>query len=114
MAAPVPLTHAVELEELQTIPDGLGGQTESWAVLGMLWAAFEPGTGGETADAAVARARVPWRVVVRGAPVGAPSRPRPGQRFRLGARRFRILAVAERDRRGARLTCFTEQEEPSA
>ena len=36
-------------------------------------------------------------MLVRTAPVDAPSRPRPGQRLRDGARVFRILTVAESD-----------------
>jgi head-tail adaptor len=37
------------------------------------------------------------RILVRGSPVGSPSRPRPDQRLREGERIFTILAVAEAD-----------------
>ena len=75
----------------------------------------EPGTGRwqlQTADQRLASA-MGYRITVRAAPVGAPSRPRPDQRFREGARVFRILAVAERDAVGRYLTCFAEEEEPA-
>jgi head-tail adaptor len=42
--------------------------------------------------------------------VGAPSRPLPGQRFRAGARVWRIVAVSESDATGAFLTCFSREE----
>jgi len=52
----------------------------------------------------------PTRITVRAAPVGHAMRPRPEQRFREGARIFRITAVAEGDLRGRYLTCFVEEE----
>jgi head-tail adaptor len=42
--------------------------------------------------------------------VGSDRRPRPDQRFREGARLFRILAVAEADAQGLYLTCFAREE----
>jgi head-tail adaptor len=48
--------------------------------------------------------------VVRGAPVGVPSRPEAGQRFREGSRVYRIEAVAEKDPQGRYLTCFATEE----
>ncbi len=47
---------------------------------------------------------------MRAAPIGAPSRPRPDQRFREGARIFRIHSVTERDDQGRYLTCFATEE----
>jgi head-tail adaptor len=47
--------------------------------------------------------------MVRGAPVGAPSRPVAGQRFREGARIYPILAVAEADPEGRYLVCHAEE-----
>jgi len=46
---------------------------------------------------------------VRGAPVGAASRPRPDQRFREGDRVFAILAVSEFDATGRWLECWAEE-----
>ena len=47
---------------------------------------------------------------MRGAPQGATSRPVPGQRFRVGARLFRVLAVTEREPGGMYLVCETREE----
>ena len=50
-----------------------------------------------------------YRIVVRGAPVGAPSRPRPEQRLREGGRVFYILTVAEHDADGRYLEIVAEE-----
>ena len=76
------LNRRLQLEAPQRTPDGAGGFTETWAAIGTLWAAFEPGSGGERDGDQLTLSRVPYRIIVRGAPVGAPSRPRPEQRFR--------------------------------
>ena len=104
------LNRRLTLEEAQDLPDGAGGYQRSWAVLGELWAEVRPGTGRERAEDFVTVASVPYRITVRAAPAGAASRPRPDQRFREGARIFRILAVSDRDDRGRYLTCFATEE----
>lgn len=106
---PVQLTRRITLEDPQTTSDGAGGSQESWQVLGTMWADMRAGTGTMTGGATVDLSRVRWRVVVRAAPEGSPRRPRPGQRFREGARVFPIIAVAERDPTGRYLTCFAEE-----
>jgi len=109
MSGPV-LNRRLVLEAPQRVADGAGGFSESWAALGTLWAEVRPGTGREIGGQGGPLSRVPYRITVRGAPVGAPSRPKPEQRFREGARLFHILAVTERDGRGHYLTCFAEEE----
>ena len=95
------------------VPDGAGGHEEGWAVLGVLWGALRAGAGAAAGDP-VPFGRVAWRIVVRAAPTGSPERPVAGQRLRLGARVFSILAVAESDADGRYLTCFAREEEVSA
>lgn len=53
---------------------------------------------------------ISFRITVRAAPHGAPSRPKPEQRFRAGNRIFRILAVGEADAGTHYLTCFAKEE----
>ncbi len=108
----VHLTRALILEREVRTPDGAGGFAEVWAEVGRLWAEVVAGSGGEAANEAVTTAGVSFRITVRAAADGAPSRPKPGQRFRDGPRRFRILAVTERDAAGHYLTCFAKEEEP--
>lgn len=104
------LDRRLTLEEAQQVSDGAGGFVETWVALGDLWAEIRPGTGRERAADFVTVSRVPYRITVRAAPDGAPSRPKPDQRFREGARLFRILAVSDRVDRGRYLTCFAEEE----
>lgn len=109
MTAPQ-LNRRLVLEEAQRVADGSGGFTLLWVVRGVLWAAVEPGTGRERAGEFATLASVPCRITVRGAPEGAPSRPKPDQRFRDGARLYRVTAVAEADAEARYLTCFAVEE----
>ena len=104
------LNRALHLEALARVPDGAGGYGDGWAALGTLWAEVKPGSGRAVAADPVTASVAAYRITVRAAPVGAPSRPRPDQRFREGVRVFRILAVAEADAEGRFLTCFAEEE----
>lgn len=110
---PVHLNRALGLEGVQRISDGAGGFSEVWAMLGTLWAEVVPGTGRDVAAEEVTLASVPFRITVRGAPQGAPSRPLSGQRFREGDQVFRIIAVTERDPGGRYLLCFAREEIPA-
>jgi len=104
------LSRELALEAPVRVADGSGGFAESWTELGRLWAEVVARTGRERDGAGLPLAQVAYRITVRAAPVGAPSRPQPRQRFREGARVFRIEAVAERDPEGAYLTCFAREE----
>lgn len=106
------LNRALVLEGVVRFPDGAGGFTEAWAALGTHWAEVLPGSGSDVLGEERMLSAVPYRVTVRGAPVGAPSRPKAGQRFRDGARLFLIQAVTERDQQGRYLTCFAREEVP--
>lgn len=110
MPGPAHLTRALLLETPGRVADGAGGFARQWQAMGTLWAEVVPGRGAGAAGADAPLSRVPYRITVRAAPPGAPARPRPGQRFRDGARLFRILAVTERDARARFLTCFAEEE----
>ncbi len=89
--------------------DGAGGYRDEWQPLGSLWAAVKVGSGREASGTEVTGPQVSYRITVRGAAEGSPSRPRAGQRFREGGRVFRILAVAEADDTGRHLTCFAQE-----
>ncbi|WP_102224347.1 head-tail adaptor protein [Acidimangrovimonas sediminis] len=109
----VRLNRRLVLETAARAGDGHGGFRSGWTALGTVWAELRPGTGRESFGEAVTYARVPYRVIVRAAPPGAPARPVPGQRFREGVRIFTILAVAEMDAAGNFLTCFAREEVPA-
>lgn len=104
------LDRLLVLEESQRQADAAGGYTQTWVPLGEVWAEVTARTGRGAEFGALPTGRVNWRIVVRGAPVGVPSRPEAGQRFREGSRVFRIEAVAEKDPQGRFLTCFATEE----
>jgi head-tail adaptor len=107
---PVRLGRALVLEALLRVPDGLGGFSETWVPRGTLWAEVVPGAGRDLVREEVAGSAVPLRITVRGARPGAPSRPAAGDRFREGDRRYRVVAVTERDPEGRYLLCWAVEE----
>lgn len=104
------LNRKLTLEGVSRVADGAGGYDEVWAVLGTLWAEIRAGVGREADLAGLAVSEARYRIIVRAAPQGAPSRPVPGQRFRDGARVFRILAVTDADAGVRYLTCHASEE----
>ncbi|MCR9147740.1 MAG: head-tail adaptor protein [Rhodobacteraceae bacterium] len=110
MSARVHLTRRLVLETPERVADGAGGYAQSWVSLGTLWADIDARTGRAASGEDTSLSRTGYRVTVRAAPSGAPSRPVPGQRFRDGSRVFRIEAVAERDVQARYLTCFCQEE----
>lgn len=104
------LNRALTLEAPTRVSDGAGGFRETWTPLGTLWAEVSPRSGREASQGGAAVSRMRLKIVVRGAPQGAPDRPAPEQRFREGSRIYNILAVAEGDRAGRYLTCLAEEE----
>ncbi len=107
---PPRLNRPLVLEEAVRHADGLGGYGGGWAALGTLWAEVLALGGRDVAADQLLVSTTRYRITVRAAAPGAPSRPRPDQRFREGGRLFRILAVAERDAAGRYLTCYAEEE----
>jgi head-tail adaptor len=112
MSAP-DLNRALVLEDATRLADGAGGFSVVWTALGTLWAEVRSGTGRDVAGEEITLSTVQHRITVRGAAVGAASRPKPAQRFRDGPRVFTILAVTEADPRGQFLTCFVREEVPA-
>jgi head-tail adaptor len=106
------LNRRLALETPTRVDDGAGGFVLTWVQQGILWGEVVAGSGSETAGVEVSLAKVPYRITVRGAPVGSSARPRPDQRLTDGARVFTILAVTERDASGLYLTCFAREEVP--
>ena len=108
------LNRRLKLETVYRTRDDAGGYSETWQVVGELWASLKPGTGRETELGGLTLSKVPYRITVRAAPHGAVSRPVAGQRFRDGERVFKITAVTEADAKARYLTCFALEEEVAA
>lgn len=105
----VRLSRRLTLETRESVADGSGGWTVAWRPLGALWADVRARSGREDFVGERPLARVGYRILVRAAPMGAPSRPRADQRLREGARVFDILAVAEADAGGRYLEILAEE-----
>ena len=106
------LNRSLVLEAPVQVADGAGGFILTWATVGTLWGEVKAGNGRDAAGEEITLATVPYRITVRGAPVGSPRRPLPQQRFRDGARIYHIVAVTERDPDGLYLSCFAREEVP--
>ena len=104
------LTRQMTLENPVRVADDAGGYVTTWEPLGTLFADVKTGTGRQSGDLVATLSKNTLRVIVRAAAVGAPSRPKAGQRFREGARLFRIDAVTAYDRGALYLTCFAIEE----
>nr|WP_231388628.1 head-tail adaptor protein [Pseudooceanicola algae] len=98
------------LEVSQDVPDGSGGYQQVWSTLGMLWAEVLPGAGSTVSRGGIAAQVQKYKVTVRSAPVGASSRPVPGQRFRDEIQTLVIETVADRDPQGRFLICQAREE----
>jgi head-tail adaptor len=105
----VKLRRKLILEESTPLPDEAGGFDAAWTGLGILWAEVSARTGSETFISGKPRSQVVYRMIVRGAPAGAPSRPKAGHRLRDGARVFDIVSVAEADPAGQFLEIIAEE-----
>lgn len=104
------LNRLLTLEGTVRTPNGTGGFVEDWAVLGAMWAHMRAGIGRERGADVATVSRVPYRIIVRAAPIGAASRPVAGQRFRDDGRVFRIEAVADCQDAPLYIECFTVEE----
>ncbi len=104
------LNRKLVLEETVRTPDGAGGWNETWVALGIHWAEMQARTGNEKGDDVQVLSGANYRFILRAMPYGAPSRPRPEQRFRAGARLFRILAVSDHDPAGRYIACHVREE----
>lgn len=109
MTRGVLLNRRLALQTCEATPDGSGGSVHSWRTLGLIWADVRAASGREDFLGARARPRVRYRILVRAAPEGAPSRPRPDQRLREGGRVFDILTVAEHGADGRYLEIVAEE-----
>lgn len=92
------------LEEPVESPDTIGGVTRGFAIRATLWAAVEPVSGLERAEADRAEGAVSQRVTIRwrGDVTTA-------MRFSLGARRLAIRAQYDPDGRRRTLVCLCEE-----
>jgi SPP1 family predicted phage head-tail adaptor len=105
--APGRLRHRLVIEAPLDLPDGAGGATRGWTVVGQCWARIEPMVAdvrlqySRPDQAQTHRIILRWRADIDGS-----------HRFGLGARRFQVLATADADERRRRLVCICEEIKP--
>lgn len=95
---------------MSQVPDGAGGYTENWGILGVLWANVDARHGRVRNGGAVQTSVVRYRILVRSAPTGSDRRPKADQRFRDGSDVYVIDAVAPHDEAGLYLECWARSE----
>lgn len=92
------------LETEMVSPDDLGGRVTTHVAVATVWAQIrwvggsERRQGGRIEDRVDTRISLRWRAGIA-----------PGQRFRLGARLFHIVAVGDPDGSRKRLVCLCEE-----
>lgn len=91
MSASIHPNRPMTLEDPMRSPDGAGGFSENWTPMGTIWAQVVAQPGRLRQDIS----RQPVRIYTRRSPVGASSRPKPGQRLRDGVTLYRLEAVAD-------------------
>ncbi|QFR31719.1 head-tail adaptor protein [Ancylobacter sp. TS-1] len=106
MSALGSLRHRLVHETPVETPDGLGGVTIAFIAVDALWGAIE------TRAAPAEIADRPGAVLTHAVTVRAPATLQPGDRLRLGARRFLVEAVRDPDNRGRFLLCDCREETP--
>lgn len=106
MSAIGSMRHRLVHETSVETPDGLGGVTRSFIAVDALWGAVE------TTAAASEIADRPGAVLTHKVTVRAPATVQPGDRLRLGSRRFLVEAVSDPEGRGRRLVCDCREETP--
>lgn len=104
------LTRHLRLLTEVSNPDQSGGYSSTWQETGTLWAEIKAKSGREARGPNTPLSKVGYKIIVRGAPVGASSRPQAGQRFAGHGRTYAIEAVTEYDPDGRFLICHAIEE----
>ena len=109
MKSPIKLARPLVLEDRVMTPDGAGGFAVSWNPLGILYGQVVARTGKEREIAGRMVSSNAFKITVRAAPIGAPSRPRADQRLRDGTRLYSLIAVAENSESDLYLDCWATE-----
>jgi SPP1 family predicted phage head-tail adaptor len=99
------LRFRLELQEETETPDGAGGFTTAWVSRRYAWAELMPLSAARIERAGSALAEVTHEIRIR-----RQEGVRPGMRFVLGIRRFRIETIRDPDETGRFLLCLAKEE----
>lgn len=107
----VNLNRLLALETAQKTPDGAGGYQRSWNEIAQHWCALAPLSARQAAGETVPLAVGGYEITLRALPFDHAQRPRAGQAFRHGTRRFVVTSVTENDAAGKYLVCQAKEEQ---
>jgi SPP1 family predicted phage head-tail adaptor len=102
---PGALRNELRLEKAEAVADGLGGYSESWSEVAVLFGLVEPVAAVSVFRADQATETVTHRVTIRWR-----NDIRSGMRFRKGERVFDIITVFDPDETGRYLICRTRED----
>jgi SPP1 family predicted phage head-tail adaptor len=95
----------LELQEEIETPDGAGGFSTAWVLRRLAWAELMPLSAARIERAGNVTAETTHEIRIR-----RQDGVRPGMRFVLGSRRFRIETVRDPDETGRFLLCLAKEE----
>jgi SPP1 family predicted phage head-tail adaptor len=101
------LSHRLMLEAPTRAPDGGGGASVTWSLVGEVWGAILSVSGGESVEADGVRGRITHEIWIRHRDGVVPE-----MRFVLESRVFDIQAVLEQGGRRRFLKCLVEERTP--
>ncbi|PYE88387.1 phage head closure protein [Phyllobacterium leguminum] len=93
------------LEQLQPVPDGIGGFTENWIEVATLWGRIEP-----VSDAARYFGGQPLEEITHRITLRSRDDMTSGMRLRKGTRCFMVLSVHDPDESGRYCLCRVREE----
>lgn len=102
---PGALRSELRLEACSPVPDGLGGQSEAWNEIGVLFGLVEPVNAqaafgaDQSVETVTHRITIRWRDGIRS-----------GMRFVKGSRVFDIINIHDPDESGRYLSCRVQEE----
>ncbi len=99
------LRNELRLQAAGVVPDGLGGHTEAWSEIALLFGMVEPVSANSIVNADQAIETVTHRITIR-----KRNDIRSGMRFVKGARVFEIETVHDPDETGRYLVCRVREE----
>jgi len=99
------LKHKITIQELQRVPDGYGGYTETWNNVATAWAKIQPLKGSERYQAQQVASELSHKITLRYL-----SGVKPSMRIVYGLRVFNIIAVINVKKRNEVLELLCEEE----
>ena len=99
------LRHKITIQELQRVPDGYGGYTETWNDIAVVWAKIQPLRGNERYQAQQVSSALSHKIILRYL-----DGVKPQMRVLCGSRIFHVVSVINVEERNEMLELLCEEE----